>query len=201
MLDANPVRRLKDTNPQLEVWWDSSPLVYADWLAGAGSDHRAARLFDLVPSPDGQTFFAPDSLLDGATTNQPLTWQVLEQVPGDVGRVAGSPARGGGQPGCARGDVADPHRGGGTRRRHADADLRGDRPPARADLLPGGPARPDRSAGDAGTGAAHPRRAAEHHGEAARHGGGHRGGAHPDRRRHPDERDAGVHRGATGGDR
>ena len=40
-----------------------------------------ARLFDLVPGPDGRTFFAPDSLLDGATTNQPLTWQVLEQYP------------------------------------------------------------------------------------------------------------------------
>ena len=81
MLDANPIRRLKDTNPQLEVWWDSSPLVYADWLAGAGRDHRDARLFDLVPGPDGQTLFAPDSLLDGATTNQPLTWQVLEKYP------------------------------------------------------------------------------------------------------------------------
>jgi transaldolase len=81
MLDANPIRRLKDTNPQLEVWWDSSPLVYADWLAGAGQEHRDARLFDLVPGPDGLSLFAPDSLLDGATTNQPLTWQVLEQYP------------------------------------------------------------------------------------------------------------------------
>jgi len=81
MLDTNAVRRLKDTNPQLEIWWDSSPLVYADWLAGAGRDHRDARLFELVPGPDGQTLFAPDSLLDGATTNQPLTWQVLEKYP------------------------------------------------------------------------------------------------------------------------
>ena len=81
MLDTNAVRGLKDSNPQLEVWWDSSPLVYADWLAGAGQEHRAARLFDLIPGPDGQTFFAPDSLLDGATTNQPLTWQVLEKYP------------------------------------------------------------------------------------------------------------------------
>jgi transaldolase len=81
MLDANPIRRLKDTCPGLEVWWDSSPLVYADWLAGAGRAHRDARLFDLVPGPDGQTVFAPDSLLDAATTNQPLTWQVLEKYP------------------------------------------------------------------------------------------------------------------------
>ena len=81
MIDANPIRRLKDTHPGLEVWWDSSPLVYADWLAGAGRDYRAARLFDPVPGPDGQTLFAPDSLLDGATTNQPLTWQVLEKYP------------------------------------------------------------------------------------------------------------------------
>ena len=110
MPDANPVRRLKDTHPGLEVWWDSSPLVYADWLAGAGRDHRAARLFDLVPGPDGQTFFAPDSLLDGATTNQPLTWQVLEKYSGFMGRVAGGPTRSGGRPGYARGDVANSHR-------------------------------------------------------------------------------------------
>ncbi len=81
MPDANPIHRLKDTHPGLEVWWDSSPLVYADWLAGAGRDHRDARLFDVVTGPDGQTLFAPDSLLDGATTNQPLTWQVLEKYP------------------------------------------------------------------------------------------------------------------------
>ena len=81
MLDANPVRSLKDTNPQLEVWWDSSPLVYTDWLVGAGEAHRAARLFDVRSGLDGQPRFAPDSLLDGATTNQPLTWQVLEKYP------------------------------------------------------------------------------------------------------------------------
>jgi transaldolase len=81
MLDANPIRRLKDTHPQLEVWWDSSPLVYADWLAGPGQAHRAARLFDLVPGAGGGLTFGPESLLDGATTNQPLTWQVLEKYP------------------------------------------------------------------------------------------------------------------------
>ncbi len=81
MLGTNAVRRLKDSNPQLEVWWDSSPLVYADWLAGAGQEHRAARLFDLIPGPDGPPIFGPGSLLDGATTNQPLTWQVLEKYP------------------------------------------------------------------------------------------------------------------------
>lgn len=81
MPDANPIRLLKDTHPQLEIWWDSSPLVYADWLAGAGRDHRAARLFDLAPGQDGRLVFGPQSLLDGATTNQPLTWQVLERDP------------------------------------------------------------------------------------------------------------------------
>ena len=80
MLDMNAVRRLKDTNPQLEIWWDSSPLVYADWLAGAGRDHRDARL-SISSRPERPDLLRPDSLLDGATTNQPLTWQVLEQYP------------------------------------------------------------------------------------------------------------------------
>ncbi len=81
MPDANPVRLLKDTHPKLEIWWDSSPLVYTDWLAGAGQAHRASRLFDLIPGPAGRPVFGPESLLDGATTNQPLTWQVLELYP------------------------------------------------------------------------------------------------------------------------
>ena len=27
----SPIERLAMTNPDLEIWWDSSPLVYPDW--------------------------------------------------------------------------------------------------------------------------------------------------------------------------
>ncbi len=78
MSDVNPVARLAATSAALELWWDSSPLIYEDWLAGPGKDYTATGLFR-PGARDG--CFSPDSLLQGATTNQPLTWQVLEKYP------------------------------------------------------------------------------------------------------------------------
>lgn len=80
MTTRNTVQRLNELNTGTEVWWDSSPLIYRDWLNGAGKPHREAGLFHLSPTDD-QTPFAPDSLLQGSTTNQPLTLQVIEQNP------------------------------------------------------------------------------------------------------------------------
>ena len=28
----SPVERLAKTHPDLEIWWDSSPLIYASWV-------------------------------------------------------------------------------------------------------------------------------------------------------------------------
>lgn len=81
MIDPNPVAQLRRAGAGTEVWWDSSPLVYADWLDGPGQPYRAAGMFALVSERDGRPCFGPGSLLDGATTNQPLTWQVLEKYP------------------------------------------------------------------------------------------------------------------------
>lgn len=30
----SPLERLMDTHPGLEIWWDSSPLIYASWTEG-----------------------------------------------------------------------------------------------------------------------------------------------------------------------
>lgn len=79
-MSDNPIHRLQTAGPRTEVWWDSSPLLYEDWLAGPGSPHAPSELFTL----DGaghDVRFAGESLLRGATTNQPLTWQVIERQP------------------------------------------------------------------------------------------------------------------------
>jgi transaldolase len=81
MRDANPVERLKATHSDLEVWWDSSPLVYEHWLAGPGKAYRDDRLFLPGPGAPGLSRFASESVLQGATTNQPLTWQVIDGNP------------------------------------------------------------------------------------------------------------------------
>lgn len=80
----NPIQRLQAAGPHTEVWWDSSPLIYTDWLAGPGRPHAEAELFTLLGSVKSP-LFAGGSLLRGATTNQPLTWQVIERQP-DVWR-------------------------------------------------------------------------------------------------------------------
>lgn len=76
----NPIQRLQAAGSRTEVWWDSSPLIYGDWLAGPGRPYAVAELFTLHGSAQAP-LFAGDSLLRGATTNQPLTWQVVERQP------------------------------------------------------------------------------------------------------------------------
>ena len=82
MSAVNPIARLQATNPEMEIWFDSSPLVFEDWLkATLPTIPSAAELFKLEPAPTGGVRFAVGSLLQGVTTNQPLTWQVLEKHP------------------------------------------------------------------------------------------------------------------------
>jgi transaldolase len=75
MPQDNPVARLAALDS--EIWWDTSPLLYADWLAAQGGAIPAAELFHV----DGTGAFQPTSVLRGATTNQPLTWQAIEADP------------------------------------------------------------------------------------------------------------------------
>ena len=79
MTEANPVQRLRATDPKLELWWDSSPLLFEEWVKGPGSAYRDAGLFEL--RREGALGFGAASLLQGATTNQPLTWQVIDRWP------------------------------------------------------------------------------------------------------------------------
>lgn len=81
-MTVNAVKRLQDVSPNMEIWWDSSPLIYEEWLAGPGKAHQNAELFR-VKSPGAE--FVADSLLQGATTNQPLTWQVIQKNPAGWG--------------------------------------------------------------------------------------------------------------------
>jgi len=79
-MKKTPVERLMETHPQLEIWWDSSPLIYSSWAEGfvkKTSPHRAEdlkesllRLFD--PEHPEKTLFR------GVTTNPPLSLAVLK---------------------------------------------------------------------------------------------------------------------------
>ena len=82
-MTKSAIERLVDANPQLEIWWDSSPLVYAKWKQRLLDDTSPAmrsvvedqliRLFDL----DDPTA----SIVRGCTTNPPLAYEAVKADP------------------------------------------------------------------------------------------------------------------------
>jgi transaldolase len=80
------LERLAKTNPECEIWWDSSPLIYPSWktdtLAGAPEAAAAdwteqlTRLFDQdTVKSEGRMGFR------GVTTNPPLSLQAIKLAP------------------------------------------------------------------------------------------------------------------------
>ncbi len=79
----SPVERLAKTHPDMEIWWDSSPLVYDQWVRkmqdGAELSRKAilkeqlARLY--VPEDPAKSVFR------GCTTNPSLSWQAVKADP------------------------------------------------------------------------------------------------------------------------
>jgi len=82
-MEESPLERLAKTHPDLEIWWDSSPLVYNQWvrkmLNSTEPPHRPvleeqlSRLYN-VDAP-------AKSVFRGCTTNPPLSWQAIQSDP------------------------------------------------------------------------------------------------------------------------
>jgi len=82
-MSKNIMEKLQDTNPECEIWWDSSPLVYQTWannmIAKAPANKKSAweeqlkRLFD--PDNASQMFFR------SSTTNPPLSLNAIKDNP------------------------------------------------------------------------------------------------------------------------
>lgn len=77
------VERLIKTNPSMEIWWDSSPLVFEGWVvktvAAAAPDRRAeleAQLRRLFVAQDPAR-----SVFRGCTTNPPLSLTAVKSDP------------------------------------------------------------------------------------------------------------------------
>ncbi len=79
-MKESPVERLAETHPDMEIWWDSSPLVYRQWVHKMVSacepsrkpilEEQLARLYD-TEAPSRSVF-------RGCTTNPPLSWQAVQ---------------------------------------------------------------------------------------------------------------------------
>jgi len=75
------IEELDRTSPDLETWWDSSPLIFAPWVDEVVGQAPPAdqetlkvqlnRLYDAANPTD--------SLFVGCTTNPPLSWQAIQK--------------------------------------------------------------------------------------------------------------------------
>ncbi len=82
-MSESAVERLAQTHPDLEIWWDSSPLVYNQWVQKMINtatpsrkpifEEQLARLFNAQDPPK--------SVSRGCTTNPLLSWQVVQSDP------------------------------------------------------------------------------------------------------------------------
>ena len=79
-MQRSAVERLAALHPGTEIWWDSSPLIYAAWEA----EQRTAwqnrpELLAALDALGG--FYNLQSTIVGCTTNPPLTWGAIEADP------------------------------------------------------------------------------------------------------------------------
>jgi transaldolase len=79
-MKKNPLERLMETHPGLEIWWDSSPLIYSAWSEGLlrkASQDRVGVLREQL-----KRLYDPEhpemALFRGVTTNPPLSLQVIK---------------------------------------------------------------------------------------------------------------------------
>ena len=85
-MTRNVLEKLADTNPDAEIWWDSSPLVYPSWkektLADAPDGKRAEWSEQLDRLYDQATIDATGEMgFRGVTTNPPLSLQAVQLDP------------------------------------------------------------------------------------------------------------------------
>ncbi len=76
----SPLERLMDTHPGLEIWWDSSPLIYASWTEDMLKKAQGNQVKNLQEQL--KRFYDPEhpeeALFRGVTTNPPLSLNVIK---------------------------------------------------------------------------------------------------------------------------
>jgi transaldolase len=90
MQERNLFEKLVEVSPGMEIWWDSSPIIFNSWCrkmldkAAAGDRQTLQRQFDRMYNPSN-----PESqLFRGVTTNPPLSLQAIQDDPAYWEKVA-----------------------------------------------------------------------------------------------------------------
>ncbi len=79
MEERNFFERLADISPGMEIWWDSSPVIFTNWCrkmlakAQPGDRELLQQQFDRMYNPDNPA----SQLFRGVTTNPPLSLQAI----------------------------------------------------------------------------------------------------------------------------
>ena len=79
----SPLERLAKTHPDLEIWWDSSPLVYNQWVRKMLNSIEPPRR-SVLAEQLSRLYNVEDpakSVFRGCTTNPPLSWQAIQSDP------------------------------------------------------------------------------------------------------------------------
>ena len=90
MEERNFFERLVDVSPGMEIWWDSSPVVFKSWCskilekAEPADRGKLQQQFDRMYSPDNPK----SQLFRGVTTNPPLSLQAIQNDPAYWEKVA-----------------------------------------------------------------------------------------------------------------
>ncbi len=83
------IHRLSESSEEMEIWWDSSPLVFESW-AKEMIEKAPKEIKDLTQERV-KTLFDPENpgnvLYDGVTTNPRLTRKVLDLIPDKVNPI------------------------------------------------------------------------------------------------------------------
>jgi transaldolase len=96
-MTQNILEALAATNPDAEIWWDSSPLIYPSWkeqtLAKAPAEKRADWEEQLTRLYDDATIRSQGTMgFRGVTTNPPLSLQAIKLAPelwaAEIGKIA-----------------------------------------------------------------------------------------------------------------
>ncbi len=80
MQERNLIEKLVDVSPGMEIWWDSSPVIYDNWCkklldkADAADRDILQAQFDRMFDPSSPM----TQLFRGVTTNPPLSLQAIQ---------------------------------------------------------------------------------------------------------------------------
>jgi transaldolase len=81
-MSKSAVEKLWEVNPEAEIWWDSSPIIYENWrrkmIEKAADKEEMTAWLDRLYHPENRPL---DNLSRGVTTNPPLSYNAIKDDP------------------------------------------------------------------------------------------------------------------------